>query len=77
MGRPAKTYIYGVIGAGALLLTWSLTGLFSSGWSAAPGWWIIYTALAVLASIWKLRLPGMDGTYSFNFVFMLYGVAHF
>ena len=78
MGRAAKTYIYGVTGLGALLLAWALTGLFSNAWSpAALGWWIIYAGLAVLASTLKLKLPGMDGTYSFSFLFMLYGVAHF
>ena len=72
MGQAAKTYIYGVIGAGGLLLAWSL-----AGWSpVALGWLTIFAALAVLASMVKLKLPGMDGTYSMNFLFMLYGVAH-
>jgi hypothetical protein len=73
MGRGAKAYISTVIGAGALVLAYAL-----STWpSAVPGPWIIYTALAVLASVVKLRLPGMSGTYSLSFLCLLYGVAHF
>ncbi len=48
------------------------------GWSPADPWrWAFYTALAMLASALKLRLPGLDGTYSLSFLFLLYGVAHF
>ena len=73
MERAAKTYIFAVIAAGAVLLTGAL-----AGWSPAlPGPWMIYAALAVLASAVKLRLPGMDGNYSLSFLFLLYGVAHF
>jgi hypothetical protein len=72
MGQAAKTYIYSVIGAGGLLLAMTLDS-FSP---AHPGLWAIYTVLAVLASTVKLRLPGMEGTYSFSFLFLLYGVAH-
>ena len=74
MERATKIYIYSVIGAGALLLASSLTS-----WSpAADLWlWALYVALAVVASVVKLRLPGMEGTYSLSFLFLLYGVAHF
>ncbi len=65
--------MFAVIGAGALVLTSAL-----ASWSpAVSGPWMIYVALAVLASVVKLRLPGMDGTYSLSFLFLLYGVAHF
>jgi hypothetical protein len=73
MGLAAKTYIYGVIGAGGLVLLWSLAGLSPTH----PWLWTIFTVLAVLASLVKLRLPGMDATFSFSFLFVLYGVAHF
>ncbi len=33
--------------------------------------------LALLASLVKLRLPGIAGTYSLNFLFVLIGVAYF
>lgn len=73
MGRTAKAYIFAVIGAGALALSCAL-----ASWSlAVPRPWMIFAALAVLASAVKLRLPGMDGNYSLSFLFLLYGVAHF
>jgi hypothetical protein len=73
MRRSAKTYIFGVIGAGALLLAYAL-----AGWSPTlSGSWVMFTALAVLASAIKLRLPGLEGTWSPSFLFLLYGVAHF
>jgi hypothetical protein len=73
MGRAAKTYIYSVVAAGGLVLAVSL-----AHWSSpAPAPLTIYLVLALLASIVKLRLPGMDGTYSLNFLVLLYGVTHF
>jgi hypothetical protein len=73
MGLKTKVYIYAVIAAGASVLAasmanWSSPDLLS---------WSIYLVLAVLASVVKLRLPGMDGTYSLGFLFLLYGMAHF
>jgi hypothetical protein len=73
MGRAAKTYIYSVIAAGGSVLVWSLAGLAPVHlWS-----WAVFTALTVLASVAKLRLPGIQGTDSPSFLFLLYGVAHF
>jgi hypothetical protein len=73
MGRGAKAYIFAVIAAGFLVLTCAL-----ATWSpVVPRPWMIYAALTVLASVVKLRLPGMDGTYSLSFLFLLYGMAHF
>jgi hypothetical protein len=34
-----------------------------------------YIALACIVSTWKVRLPGMQGTMSVNFLFVLLGVA--
>jgi len=73
MRRVANTYIYTVIGTGGLVLACALTDLSP----VAPWAWTIYTALAVLASVVKLRLPGIEGTYSLSFLLLLYGVAHF
>jgi hypothetical protein len=73
MGREAKTYIYAVIGAGGLVLAWSLANCLPD----VPWLWAIYTALTMLASVAKLRLPGMERTFSLNFLFLLYGVAQF
>jgi hypothetical protein len=73
MRRTAKTYIFGVIAAGGLVLAFGLTNSAPADlWS-----WTIYIALAILASVVRLRLPGMDGTYSLSFLFLLYGLAHF
>lgn len=73
MGRAAKIYIYSVIGGGGCVLA-----LAMANWpSPDPLPWAVYLVLAVLASVAKLRLPGMDGTYSLSFLFLLYGVAHF
>lgn len=35
-----------------------------------------YLLIAVLASSLKIRLPGIDGTMSVNFLFILLGVLH-
>src|ERR1700679_3950844 len=73
MGRGAKTYIFGVIAIGGLVLAGALANLSpSASWS-----WTIYIALTILASAVKLRLPSMEGTYSLSFLFLLYGIAHF
>jgi hypothetical protein len=73
MGKAAKSYIYSVIAAGGCVLAVALVN-----WSSPdPLLWAIYLLLAVAASVVKLRLPGMDGTYSFSFLFLLYGIAHF
>src|SRR5439155_5096720 len=68
-----KVYIYGIIVAGTIVLSASLT---KSPPSIQPSF-IVYVALAALASAVKLRLPGMDGNFSLNFLFLLFGIAHF
>ena len=73
MEKAAKPYIFGVIGAGGLVLAFALANLSP----VAPWSWTIYTALAVLASLVKLRLPGIEGTDSPSFLILLYGVVHF
>src|ERR1700752_595904 len=73
MNKTTQAYIYSVIIGGALVLAGSL-----ASWSTPNPWaWAIYLVLAVLAAVPKLRLPGMEDTYSLGFLFMLYGVAHF
>jgi hypothetical protein len=73
MTKAAKIYIGSVIAAGGGILVASL-----ANWSSPdPLRWAIYLVLAVLASVVKLRLPGLDGSYSLGFLFVLYGVAHF
>src|SRR5690349_25148581 len=73
MPKSAKYYIHGVIAVGTALLavsvaTWSPRHL--SGW-------LLYLALATLASTLKLRLPGLTRTYSLSFLFILFGVGHY
>jgi len=72
MTRSARTYAYSVIGAGAMVVACAI-GNHSL---AVHGSWAIYIALALLASVVQLRLPGEDGSYSLSFLFLLYGVAY-
>lgn len=73
MGRMAKAYICGVIVTGGLILAVSLASWSSPDLRTCA----IYLVLAVLASVVKLRLPGMNGAYSLGFLLVLYGIAHF
>jgi hypothetical protein len=71
MPNKAKTYIALVILAGAAVLLaaagmWPTSGL---------GQFFIYLGLAALASTLKVRIPGMEGTMSANFVFLILGMA--
>ena len=73
MKQTAKVYVYCVIAAGGCVLAGAL-----ANWSSPdPLTWTIYLLLSVLASVVKLRLPGMEGTYSLGFLLLLYGVVHF
>jgi ABC-type multidrug transport system fused ATPase/permease subunit len=62
----ATTYIYSVLVIGAAVL---LEGLHD--WS--PDWrrFLIYICLTMLGAALKVRLPGMHGTFSLGFVFVL------
>jgi hypothetical protein len=73
MPKSAKLYIYGVIAVGTALFAGSV-----ATWSPRhlPGW-LLYLALATLASSLKLRLPGLTRTYSLSFLFLLYGVGRY
>jgi hypothetical protein len=57
MRNATKAYIGSVIAAGGLILAVSL----ANGPWLDPRGWAIYLVLAVLASVVKLRLPGLDG----------------
>jgi hypothetical protein len=71
MPKTAKTYIALVIASGAAVL------LFAAGaWSTVNlQQFVIYLGLAALASTLKVRIPGLEGTMSPNFVFLLLGMA--
>src|SRR5215467_9777690 len=71
VSRTAKAYIALVIVSGALILllaagSWSSTNLKQ---------FIIFLGLAALASTLKVRIPGIEGTMSPNFVFLLLGMV--
>lgn len=44
---------------------------------ASPARMAVFVALTALASLFKLRLPGLEGTYSLNAIFLLAGAVHF
>ena len=71
MPRIAKAYIALVIASGALAVlisarSWSSANLLQL---------VIYLGLAALASTLKVRIPGLEGTVSPNFVFILLGIV--
>jgi hypothetical protein len=69
----ATQYVWSVIVAAGLVCSASL-----AGWTLNdPQRFAMYLAVALAASAFKLRLPGIDGTYSLNFLFILVGVACF
>jgi len=73
MTRTLKTYIGSVMAGGAIVLAMALLN-----WTMTDArLFFILMVLAGVASVIKLRLPGMTGTYSFNFLLALIGVAYF
>ncbi len=66
-------YVYLVIAAGSAALAVSLAdGLHV----ASPVIFGTYLGLAIVASLFKMRLPGMEGTYSLNTLFILFGLYY-
>ena len=73
MNRSTKTHLGGTLGLGLLLATlglsrWQFTDL--SAYAAC-------LLLTILVSTFKVKLPGLDGTYSLSFIFLLASVAAF
>jgi hypothetical protein len=71
MSRKAKTYIALIICSGVLALafaagSWSSTGLRQ---------FLTLLVLAAISSTLKVRIPGIEGTMSPNFVFLVVGMA--
>ncbi len=62
------------IGATAALGMWALAHALWHWQSADPARFVCYLLIAVLASSLKIQLPGIDGTMSVNFLFILLGV---
>lgn len=70
MPSQAKAYIAFVIASGTMLVL-----LAADWWSSANlRQFLIYLCLAAFASALKVRIPGMEGTVSPNFVFLLLGM---
>jgi hypothetical protein len=71
MPSQAKAYIALVLATGTLVLLFA-----AASWSSANlKQFAIYLGLAALASALKVRIPGMEGTISPNFVFLLLGMV--
>jgi len=62
------------IGATAALGMWALAHALWHWQSADPTRFVCYLLIAVLASSLKIQLPGIDGTMSVNFLFILLSV---
>jgi len=74
MPKNAKIYITLIITLGFALLAGCL--VFRAEFPDLPRYFS-YLLLAVLASTMKVRLPGITGTISVNFLFILIGIADF
>ena len=73
MPNKAKLYVASTAAAGLSLLA---VGLFQGGFPNLTRF-ASYLALALLASTLKLRLPGMTGTMSVSFLFILMGIGDY
>jgi hypothetical protein len=73
MPRIAKAYIALVMASGAAVLL-----IATVSWSSnSIREFTIFLGLAALASTLKVRIPGLDGTMSPNFIFLLIGMTCF
>lgn len=72
MPKRAKTYIFIVSAIGTLAIASSLWG---PSWPHDPLRLSTYSVLSLVAATLKLRLPGLTGTMSIGFVFVLLGIA--
>lgn len=73
MANAIKLYVTGVITAGVAvgavaLLSWRCDDPYA---------YLVLLALALGTSLVKLKLPGVDGSYSLNFLFILFSVDRF
>ena len=74
MPTKAKIYIGVIVVLGFTLLTGVL--MLQPRFPDLPRY-LSYLLLALLASTLKVRLPGITGTISVNFLFILIGIANF
>ena len=70
MSNSSKAYIAFTATTGLLLLAYELTK-----WQSTGSWrYLCYFVTALLASRLRVKLPGIDGTMSVNFLFILLGI---
>ena len=70
LSGQAKAFVGVTAGCGVFVLVWALWH-----WQSADlARFVCYLAVAVLASGLKVQLPGIEGTMSVNFLFILLGV---
>jgi diguanylate cyclase (GGDEF)-like protein/putative nucleotidyltransferase with HDIG domain len=70
MSALSRSFIAFVLLTGAVSFTYGMTQ-----WTSHDSWqFICYFLIAILASALKVTLPGIDGTMSVNFLFVLLGV---
>jgi hypothetical protein len=74
MATTAKVYIGLIVALGFALVAGCL--MFQAQFPDLPRYFA-YVLLAVIASTLKVRLPGITGTISVNFLFILIGIADF
>src|SRR5580700_5188545 len=71
--RRATVYIGLVVLAGTIILCHGLSHWSTHDWPR----YLSYCAIALLASGMKVTLPGVSGTLSMNFLFVLIGISEF
>jgi putative nucleotidyltransferase with HDIG domain len=71
--RKATVYIALIVFAGTIVLIHGLSHWSAQDWPR----YVSYCAVALLASGMKVTLPGVSGTMSMNFLFVLIGIAEF
>ena len=74
MTKRTRLYVALTIALGVALLAICLA---SEGASRHSGTYLLYCVLGCVASVMKVRLPGINGTISANFLFILIGVGLF
>ena len=73
LSLPTKAYIALVVASGIACLTCAAI----KGQSDDLLGFLGFSAMALLCSTFKVRLPGISGTMSVNFLFILMGIANF
>jgi hypothetical protein len=74
MNSKARLYIGATLLAGSVLMAYCLAQGAAAAHSNAC---LVYFSMALIASAVKVRLPGIQGTISLNFLFILVSVAVF